>query len=417
MTVNQRNEFPQLIANEGSKIVVNWGLKIRGLRPIGLDIGHNSIKAIQLVVNGGRISVFAADETRIDACGNDDEQARRNFVVSAIKRMLAQGSFRGRDVVSCVPSGKLKITSLRVVESEKGGIEQTLRKEVAQRFGLNPDEDPTDYVVAGHVRQGDEVKSEVIVFATDSETIKSHIAMLEEAGLRPVAIDTIPCALFRSFERSLRRQEDRELTVVFVDVGSRFTTVVFGRGGQISFVKQIPIGAEMFVQQVAAKLGVSISEAEMLRESLRTENGFTSLKLDEPGQKPGDDGRDMDASTRHAISDAVSAVAEDLAREVALCLRYYTVTFRGKRVERAVFAGGGAYEDILLNVLRRQLAVEIEVAEPLRGFDLSSGSANVDFYGDRRGLLCEWAVAVGLSLKGWNKIETADRLVPCESRD
>jgi len=255
------------------------------------------------------------------------------------------------------------------------------------------------------------------VFAMDKETIKSHIAMLEEAGLKPVAIDTIPCALFRSFERSLRRQEDRELTVVFVDVGSRFTTVVFGRGGQISFVKQIPIGAERFVQQVAEKLGVSISEAEMLRESLRAANGFTSVNSDSPGHEADGDGREIDASTRHAIGEAVRAVAEDLAREVALCLRYYTVTFRGKRVERAVFAGGGAYEDILVDVLRHQLAVEVEVAEPLRGFDLSSGKANVNFYGDRRGLLCEWAVAVGLSLKGWNKIETAERLVPCESRD
>jgi len=397
--------------------MVNWGLKTRGLRPIGLDIGHSSIKAIQLVVNGGRISVFAADEARIDVCADGDEQARRSSIVAAIKRMLAQGIFRGRDAISCVPSGKLKITSLRLAESEKSGIEQALRKEVAQRFGLNPEEDPMDYVVAGHVRQGDEVKSELIVFATDNETIRSHIAMLEEAGLRPVAVDTIPCALFRSFERSLRRQEDRELTVVFVDVGSRFTTVVFGRGGQISFVKQIPIGAERFVQQVAEKLGVSLSEAEMLRESLRAEDGFTSVNSDSPGHEVGGDGREIDASTRHAIGEAVGAVAEDLAREVALCLRYYTVTFRGKRVERAVFAGGGAYEDILLDVLRRQLAVEIEVAEPLRGFDLSSGKANVNFYGDRRGLLCEWAVAVGISLKGWNKIETAEHLVPCELRD
>jgi type IV pilus assembly protein PilM len=104
----------------------------------------------------------------------------------------------------------------------------------------------------------------------------------------------------------------------------------------------------------------------------------------------------LDTSTRQAVVDAVSAVAEELAKEISLCFRYYTVTFRGKRVERAVFAGGGAYEDILLNVLRRQLTVEIEVAQPLKGFDLM----NVDFGGDRRGLLYEWAVAVGLSLKG-----------------
>jgi Tfp pilus assembly PilM family ATPase len=75
------------------------------------------------------------------------------------------------------------------------------------------------------------------------------------------------------------------------------------------------------------------------------------------------------------------------------------VTFRGKRVDRAVFSGGEAHEGILLNVLKRQLAVAVEVAEPLKGF----GMMNLDFDSDRRGLLCEWAVAVGLSLKGWRK--------------
>ena len=59
--------------------------------------------------------------------------------------------------------------------------------------------------------------------------------------------------------------------------------------------------------------------------------------------------------------------------------------------------GGGAYDGALLNALKRQLAVEIEVAEPWKGFDLT----RVNFGNDRRGFLCEWAVAVGLSLKGW----------------
>jgi len=383
--------------------MISWSFKTRGLQPIGLDIGHNSIKMIQLVMDGGQMSVLAADETRIESSINGDEQARRSFVVSAIKRMLAKGNFHGRDVVSCLPSGKLKITSLRLAEAEKDEIEQALRKEVVHRFGLDPDKDAMDYVVAGSVHQGDEVKNELILFATDNETIKNHIVVLEEAGLRPVAIDTIPCALFRSFERSLRRQEDRDCTVVFVDVGSRFTTVVFNHGGKISFVKQITIGGEKFVQEIAAKLDIDIIEAEMLRESLRVKKCLSAPKSGSTEHAFADNSQKIDTSTRRVMIDAVSAVAEDLAREISLCLRYYTVTFRGKRVERAFFSGGGAYEDILLNVLRRQLTVEIEVAQPLKGFDLSSERTNVNFDSDRRSLLCEWAVAVGLSLKGWNK--------------
>jgi type IV pilus assembly protein PilM len=303
----------------------------------------------------------------------------------------------------------LEITSLRLAEEQSDAIEQALRKEVVQRFGLDPDEDTMQYVIAGSVHQGDEIKNELILFAAANETIKSHIKLLEKAGLKPVSIDTIPCALFRSFERSFRRQEDRERTVVFVDVGSQLTTVVFGRGGEISFVKQIPIGGNKFTQEIAAKLGVDGSEAEMLRKALQTEKSISPSRNDSMGQSADGNEQKLEAATRQAIVDATSAVAEDLTREISLCLRYYTVTFRGKRVEQAFFTGGGAYEYILLDVLKRQLAVEVQVAQPLKGFDMSRGRENLRFDSDRRGLLCEWSVAVGLSLKGWKRQESKKR--------
>jgi len=365
---------------------------------------------IQLLTNGGQISVLAADKVRIEPGINGDKDERRNCVVSAVKQMLSKGNFRGRNVVSCLPSDKLKITSLRIAETESDQIEQALRKEVVQRFGLDPDKDAMNYVVAGSVQQGDEVKNELILFAADSQTVKSHINMLEEASLRPVAIDTIPCALFRSFERWLRRREDREHTVVLVDVGSQFTTVVFGRGEQIIFVKQIPIGGERFSSEVAAKLGIDISEAERLRERLRAERTGEAQNSGSTQQGPGDDQGRLDASTRQVTVDAIGSVAEELAKEISLCLRYFTVTFRGKRVERAVFSGGEAYENILLNVLKRQLTVEIEVAQPLRGFDLSSEGESLNLASDRRGLLCEWAVAVGLGLKGLDGTRSREKV-------
>ncbi len=380
--------------------MISWGFKTRNLRPIGLDIGHNSIKMIQLVINGEQISVLAADEARIDSGINGDDQARKDYIVSSIKQMLSRGNFHGKNVVSCLPCGDIKITSLRLTEAEGERIEQALRREVVHRFGLDPDKDSMDYIVAGNVRHGDEIKNELILFATNNEIVKSHIEMLETAGLRPIAIDTIPCALFRSFERSLRRQEDRKHAVIFIDVGSCYTTVVFARGGEICFVKQIKIGAGNFNREVASKLGISNSEAEILRGELQAEYSPSTPKSDSAKQGLTENKQKIEASTRQVMIDAISKIAEELAHEISLCLRYYTVTFRGKRIERAILTGGGGYEKILLDVMQRQLTVSVEVAQPLRGFDMSNERANLNFYGDRRGLLCEWAVAVGLSLKG-----------------
>ncbi len=388
--------------------MISWNVKTRDLGPIGLDIGHSSIKMIQFGINGGRARVHAANKIRIDAGVNGDETKRRELVVLAVKAMMAGGDFQGKGVVSCLPSEGLRITSLRLSRADE--VEQALVEEVSRRFGFDAEKDTINYLPAGEVRQDDDVKNEYIVFATDDETIRSHISMLEEAGLRPAAIDVAACALFRSFERSLRRQEDREQTYIFADIGSRFTTMVFSRSGEISLVKQMAIGVENFDRQIAAKLDIDISEAGILRGMLgkakRTDRSAGTNPDQMPAEqdavpvKSGDGEQEPDATARQVIIDAVNTVAEELANEISLCIRYYTVTFRGKRVERAVFSGGGAYEDILLNVLRRKLAVDVELASPLRGLDMSSGGMQLDLNGDRRGLLCEWAVAVGLGLKG-----------------
>lgn len=360
----------------------------RSVQPIGLDIGHDSIKMIQLASSNGRVRVLAAERARMDPSAADGREQRRRFVVLTIKQILARGGFRGRNVVSSLPSDVLKITSLRLAESEAAEIEKTLEREAAQRFGLDPEKDSIKYMSAGSVHQGDETKNELILFAASDESIKTHISMLEEAGLTPVSIDTVPCALFRNHERLMRRQEDKQRTAIFVDVGGMFTTVVFARGGEICFVKQIPVGAEKFNQQVAAKLNTGAKEAETLRIKLQAER----LKAGPQPSKPDS----IDAATRQVMVDAVGSVAEELTQEISLCLRYHTVTFRGKRVQRAILTGGGAYEPILLDVLRRRLQVEVDVAEPLTEFDVSS--MNID--GERRGPFCEWAVAAGLSLKG-----------------
>lgn len=351
-------------------------------RPIGLDIGHHSIKIIQLAVDNGRISVVAADKVKFDPSISSEPERRDDFAVSAIKEILAKGRFHGRDVISCVPNEDLKIKNLRLDVMEGDQIEQILEKEIAQRFGLDINENEINYIIAGNVQQGDETKNELILFAADSESIKRHITLLQKAGLKPVAIDTLPCALFRSFQRFLQRVEDKDVVNVFVDIGSRFTTVVIGRGRDISFIKQILIGGEKFDIEIAVRLGIGIDKATKLRAKLKDNNQPHSI----------------DSQTRQVIIDAMCTVIEELAREISLCLRYYTVTFRGKRLERAIFAGGEAYEGILMGALRRQLAVEPEIAQPLRGCDIT----NVQFEGDRRSLLCEWAVAVGLSLKGCN---------------
>jgi type IV pilus assembly protein PilM len=355
----------------------NWITPSQTIQPIGLDLGHSSLKMVQLGVRDDKVKVLAVRRAPLDAGVPDEAPERRSAIVAAIRGLLAEGSFRGRSVVSALPVDKVRITSLRLSEAEADQADQVLRREAAERFDLDPARDTIHYTLAGSVRQGDEAKNEYILLAVDHGTVEAHLRLLEQAGLTPTGIDASPCALFRAFERTMRRQADKERTIIFIDVGYRYTTVVFGRGGEICFIKQIALGMCQFNDDVAAALGVGTPEAESFR--LR-------LQRDET----------LDPVTRRHVVDALNLTSEQLAGEVSLCLRYYTVTFRGKRVEKAVLAGGGACEQVLRDALRRHLSVEVEVAEPLRGFEY--GAHEIGPEGSK--CCADLALAVGLGLKG-----------------
>jgi len=329
---------------------------------------HNKVRPIGL-------------ETRISTDAGAAGKISSEFAVSAIKEMLARGNFRGKNVVSSLSNDIIKIKSMRLDTTDAEQIEELMRDEIAAQFGLSADTDEIRYMIAGSVYQGDDIKNEVIFFGADKESVSQHISLLEESGLSPVAIDTAPCALFRCFRGSLRRQEDRQLVSVFIEVGSLFTTVIISRGQEIAFVKQIPIAGRHLNEQVASKLGVGYDEASVLRSKLRNAEADS-----------------IDLPTRQAVVDAMSGVIGELAAEISLCFKYYAVTFRGNHPTEAVFAGNEAYELVLLDALKKQLDIEVKIAQPFRGFDLTG----TNFAADQQSSFCEWAVAVGLGVRGWD---------------
>lgn len=358
------------------------------ISPIGLEIGRDSVKMLQLKSSRSKIAVIAADEIQFSPEIWDNRKASRKAAIEAIRSILARGHFQNRQVISCLPSSKLIIRSLRLDTFEDEEIEKTIKSGIIERFGLNTDTHEVRFVCAGDVRQGDEVKNEVIIFAIDRESLREHIAILDQAGVIPVAIDTVPSALFRSLHRSTQQTNGQEMVNVFVDVGASYTTVVIGRAGEIIFAKQIDVASEQINRQIASRLGIGIDEAIHLRSKLRNKSQAVEI---EPAML-------------QMVVDSINSVVDELAREISLCFRYYAVTFRGHRPGKVVFAGSEAYEQMLISALEQYLGIEIKVTEPLKGFDISC----IGVSPDKKTMLYEWAVAAGLCLKGMN-INRKDR--------
>src|SRR5271154_2773557 len=102
------------------------------IQPIGLDLGLDSIKMLQLEVVGA--SGTEAHELRVVAAAKQTlpEEARKNpeqrALLSAemIRRMLAQQPFVGRRVVATLPREIVHVKNLRLPVAPGAELEATV---------------------------------------------------------------------------------------------------------------------------------------------------------------------------------------------------------------------------------------------------------------------------------------------------
>ena len=229
---------------------------------IGIALGSRGIRAIQCATNGGVIrataGAAAALPADLPAAGPD----RRRAEAEALLRVLGAGRFSGRRAVVTLPANVVQYKSLRLPPMPPNELREVVQFEATGRLGF-PADAAIQYYDAGEVRQGDEVRQEVIVLAAGRQAIDEYVQLITSCGIDPVAIDAIPSALARWANASTGRAADDVQFVV--DIGHSTTNVLLSRSGRVMFFKSIDIGNHRFDEAVSQQLNVPLAEVPALR--------------------------------------------------------------------------------------------------------------------------------------------------------
>ncbi len=347
--------------------------KRRSTAPIGVDVGTRFVKMVQ----------FAGDKSRVLAAGRweiptppakltPQEQAQR--IAETLQRGLRERPFAGRDVVLCLSDKQLVLQNIRVPKVGGADLDRAVAQEIAGRVPFAVEETELRYVESADVRQGDTVVREVIVFACHRPVLKQLLELVELAELRPVAVDVEPAALTRNYASQCRRGDDLKQRALVVHVGFARTAAVITQGDEMLFVKYIDVGGTQFDAAVARHLNMEPSEAAALRRT----HGDRRSDLQDP-------------EVVRSVEGATRPIVERLAQELAMCIRYHSVTFRGQPLARCVI-GGGEASPPLAESLGKLLSLPCEISDPFRALPSAAHLG-------RKGT---WDVAVGLALRDLN---------------
>jgi type IV pilus assembly protein PilM len=346
--------------------------------PVGIDIGSRSVKLLQL--NSDRSRVIDAARQELSWTGSTDKpkntdgfaDPRRQAAIAEAIAAARQGrNFRGREAVVCLGVRDLFVQSVRIPKAPPEDFRRLVMQEASNRLPYPIAEAEVRFLEAADVRHGDSVKTEVILLACHRAALDGLLEAVQASGLKPVAVDVEPLALMRCYGWQFRREEDKHQRAMFLHVGAASTTVVIARNSEPLIVKYLDIAGRHMDQALAAHLKMDLSAAA----ALRRHNGDRRA-----GQQ--------DPEVARSVQEAIRPVVERIAGELAMCVRYHSVTFRGQPLARVVI-GGGEAAPLLAEELSTRLNLPCELGDPLRSFELAIQTG-------RRG---QWDLAVGMALR------------------
>jgi len=321
-----------------------FGLLKRRPCSIGVDVGSESIRLIQLAHNGKGMKLIAGRNRKCppDIVPGSSEWQR--WAIQTMKIFVSNGGFKGKTVTATVPPADLFIDHVRIHRSKDEDLEEAAFAKIKQKLPFEPNR---DNVVLKCVRTGED---NVLVMAAERKIIDRHLAIYEQANLKIKTIAVWPVALVNCYTRFFgRRQSDLEAVVMLASIETDRTNVVICRHKHLLYARSIPIGALQ----------------------LEDENVISRFVLELTGAR-----------------------------------RQFTSMHRNVQIERLIFLAGRSVKRQTCAAVAKQLEMPaqmgdclaaVQITDPYRlGIDRRSNGSDNDTADEK--LQVNWAAAFGLSL-------------------
>lgn len=239
------------------------GLFSRSKNLIGLDIGFDSVKGVELCREEGRYRLEPYGIVPIAAAGGDAAE-RRAATLAALRALIREHRFSTRRVATAV-SGEnviVRILRLPIFETSEESLEFAVRGEARDFIPFDMEDVVFDYQKLGELEHENSRVAEVLIVAVRKDVIEERLALLKEAGLEPVVIDVASFALCNALSEcgAMRAGEAAAL----VDIGGEITSVAILKDGVTRFTRDLNVGGRNIVEVVAGELEVDRREAESL---------------------------------------------------------------------------------------------------------------------------------------------------------
>jgi Tfp pilus assembly PilM family ATPase len=313
---------------------------------IGVDIGDDCLKLVQLRDNGKGISLVAGSTENVPKDVKPGSSQWQRWAIESMRQLTSNGDFQGKEVIAALPKSELFIDHIRMPKADESKLDDAIFSRIKQKLPFEPVKENT------MVKYIPMEQDNALVIATERKVIDRHLAIYEKAGLVIKSIGVWPVALANCYTKFFgRRKSDLEAIVMIVCIEANCTNVVICRHKSLLFARLISIG----LKQLGNKKGIN-----------------------------------------------------RLVLELTACRRQFASMYPKAQIERLLFFPGQAVEKNICMTIAKQLEMPAQLGDCLAAVEITDschlrsdskgdkGSSGAPI--DRRNCQVNWAIAFGLSL-------------------
>jgi type IV pilus assembly protein PilM len=340
---------------------------------VGLDIGSSSIKAVELKKsrNGLEVAHMAMEPLSSDIVV-DSMIVDSGSVASAITKIFTESGIKTRAVATSVSGHSVivkRIPMSAMTDQELAGIIQT---EAAQHIPFDISDVSIDYQI---LSDNAGPTMDVLLVAVKKDKILNYTNVLSLAGKSPAVVDIDAFALQNCYEYNY--QPGPGATVALLNLGASVMNINIVKGTTPLFTRDVSVGGHQYTDSLQKELDLSFDDAE-------------ALKL----------GKKVGTVSEDAKMPILQQVTEIIVLEIQKTFDFFRATATGEHIERIYLAGGSSQVSGLIEGLRQEFSLPVEILNPFQRIEPPLGTG-ADLVDQNAG---QMAVAVGLALRSFDEL-------------
>jgi type IV pilus assembly protein PilM len=336
---------------------------------IGLDIGSNSIKAVQLKQTGKGLQLLSFGIEPLPAQTIvDGSIMNQGAVVEAIRTLRNLLRFKGRDVATAVSGHSVIVKKIKMPEMTREELEEHIPWEAEHHIPFPKDEVEMDHQVLARAAG----QMEVVLVAAKKEVIADYSLAIREAKLQPVVLDVTAFTIQNAFEVNYTIEPHE--AIALINIGATMATINILGNGTSAFTRDVAGGGNDFTEEIQKRLNVSHEEAEAWKLGGTSEGEVVP----------------------HEVEGVMEEVADGMAGKLQRSLDFFLASTADAKLTRIYLCGGTAKVPALQRALEQKSHSPVEILDPFRRIMVDEKRFDPSFL---RQHAPEATVALGLALR------------------